>query len=120
MQPQNYELTAAEIKLILYLLSKIDEDNQTTIPKQTEMSDEINITVRKISEGLSRLKQAKIIIKSEEAKTYFINPSFFYTGGAQVLVDKQKYFDHQCKDKPESYTPTADDAALKRQLCDLP
>ena len=52
-----------------YLLSKIAEDNQATIPKQTEISDEINISVRKISDVLSRLKQAKILIKSKEAKT---------------------------------------------------
>ena len=116
----NFGLTSSDFRLMFYLLSKIDEDNQATIPKQTEISDEINISVRKISEGLSRLKQAKIIIKSEEAKTYFINPSFFYTGGDQVLEDKQKYFDEHCEDKPESYTPTADEAELKRQFGDLP
>ena len=74
---KNFGLTSLDFRLMFYLISKIDEDNQANIPKQTEISDEINISVRKISEGLSRLKQAKIIIKSEEANTYFINPSFF-------------------------------------------
>ena len=115
----NFGLTSSDFRLMFYLLSKIDADNQATIPKQTEISDKINISVRKISVGLSRLKQAKIIIKSEEAKTNFINPSFFYTGGAQVIEDKQKYFDEHCEAKPESYTPTADDAELKRQFGDL-
>ena len=104
----------------ILMLSKIDEDNQATIPKRTEISDEINMSVRKMSGGLSRLEQAKIIIKAEEGKTYLINPSCFYAGGAQVLEDKQKDFDEHCEEKPESYTPAADEAELKRQFGDLP
>ena len=60
-----------------YLLSKIDEDNLATLPKQKDISTEINISVRKISEGLRRLHEAKIIVKSGKPKTYFINPAFF-------------------------------------------
>ena len=86
---------------MIYLLSQIDEDNQATIPKQTEISDEINISFRKISEGLSPIKQAKIIIKSEETKNYFINPSSFYTGVAQVLKDKKKNFDEHYEKNQE-------------------
>ena len=43
----NFGLTSSDFRLMFYLLSKIDEDNKATVPKQTEISDEINISVRK-------------------------------------------------------------------------
>ena len=43
-----------------------------------------------------------------------------YTGGAKVLEYKHKYCYEQGKDKPESFTPTSEEAELKRQFGDLP
>ena len=73
----DFSLTSSDFRLLFYLLSKIDEDNLATLPKQKDISTEINISVRKISEGLRRLHEAKIIVKSGKPKTYFINPAFF-------------------------------------------
>ena len=72
----DFSLTSSDFRLLFYLLSKIDEDNLATLPKQKDISTEINISVRKISEGLRRLHEAKIIVKSGKPKTYFINPAF--------------------------------------------
>lgn len=112
----SFGLTSSDFRLLFYLLSKIDEDNRATIPKQKEISMEINLSIRKISEGLRRLQEAKIIAKSDESKTYFINPTFFYTGGAQVLDAKQEDFDSNINPSPETYTPTADAAEMEREL----
>ena len=73
----DFSLTSSDFRLLFYLLSKIDEDNLATLPKQKDISTEINISVRKISEGLRRLHEAKIIVKSCKPKTYFFNPAFF-------------------------------------------
>ena len=112
----SFGLTSSDFRLLFYLLSKIDEDNRATIPKQKEISMEINLSIRKISEGLRRLQEAKIIVKSDESKTYFINPAFFYTGGAQVLDAKQEDFDSYINPSPETYTPTANAAEMEREL----
>lgn len=115
----DFSLTASDFRLLFYLLSKIDEDNRATLPKQKDISTEINISVRKISEGLRRLHEAKIIVKSDEPKTYFINPAFFYTGGAQVLEPKQEDFYNRFNPQVETYTPIANAAEQERQLEDL-
>ncbi|MTB65221.1 hypothetical protein GGG87_09460 [Streptococcus sp. zg-86] len=112
----NFELTSSDFRLLFYLLSKIDEDNRATIPKQKDISAEINISIRKISEGLRRLREAKIIVKTDESKSYFINPAFFYTGGALFLDAKQEDFDSNFNPSPQSYTPTADNAEIRRNL----
>lgn len=112
----DFQLTSSDFRLLFYLLSKLDEDNRATIPKQQDISDEINISIRKISEGLRRLREAKIIVKTDEAKTYFINPTFFYTGGAQVLDPKQQDFDNNFNPSPQTYTPIADAAEMERQF----
>lgn len=104
----DFGLTSSDFRLLFYLLSKIDEDNRATIQKQEDISKEINISVRKISEGLKRLKNAKIIVKTKEAKTYFINPAFFYAGGHEALNLKQDDFDKYFSSKPETYTPKVD------------
>ena len=54
----DFSLTSSDFRLLFYLLSKIDEDNLATLPKQKDISTEINISVRKISEGLRRLHEA--------------------------------------------------------------
>jgi DNA-binding MarR family transcriptional regulator len=112
-----FSLTASDFRLLFYLLSRIDENNRARVPKQSEISNEINISIRKISEGLGRLKKANIILnhKDDDSKTYFINPAFFYTGGASVIEPKQRDFNNQLNPTPATYTPTADAAEMERE-----
>ncbi|QCQ04793.1 hypothetical protein FAX13_09270 [Ligilactobacillus animalis] len=116
----DFKLTSSDFRLLFYLLSKIDEDNRATIPTQKIISDEINISVRKISEGLRRLREAKIIVKTVEARTYFINPTFFYTGGGQVLLPKQEDFDCYFSPRPNSYTPKVEANKISEHLGKTP
>lgn len=101
------KLTSSDFRVLFYALSKIDNENRATLPKQTVISEEINISVRKISEAFRRLRDAKILVKSEEARTYFINPAFFYACGLQKLKLVQDDFDSHFNPKPATYTPTA-------------
>ena len=39
----DFSLTSSDFRLLFYLLSKIDEDNLATLPKQKDISTEINI-----------------------------------------------------------------------------
>lgn len=87
------KLTSSDFRVLFYTLSKIDDENRATLPKQTVISEEINISVRKISEAFRRLRDAKILVKSEEARTYFINPTFFYACGRDSLRPMQDDFD---------------------------
>ena len=53
--------------------------------------------------------------KDDDSKTYFINPAFFYTGGASVIEPKQRDFNNQLNPTPATYTPTADAAEMERE-----
>lgn len=72
----DFQLTTSDFRLLFYILAKINVDNRAVLPKQPEISQEINLSIRKISEGLSKLQSAYIIVKTEETRTYFINPAF--------------------------------------------
>lgn len=108
------KLTSSDFRVLFYTLSKIEDDNKATLPTQTVISEEINISVRKISEAFRRLRDAKILVKSEEVRTYFINPTFFYACGKSRLTHTQKIFDSYFKPKPDTYTPTV--AELRNRL----
>lgn len=101
----DFQLTTSDFRLLFYILAKINVDNRAVLPKQPEISQEINLSIRKISESLSKLQSAYIIVKTEETRTYFINPAFFYAGGHQTLEAKQADFDSHFNPKPETYTP---------------
>ena len=101
------KLTSSDFRVLFYVLSEIDNENRATLPTQTAISKEINISVRKISEAFRRLRDAKILVKSGEARTYFINPAFFYACGRRNVGLVQDDFDSHFS--PASTTDTPND-----------
>lgn len=101
------KLTTSDFRILFYILSKVDFDNRAELPKQAEISKETDISVRKISEAFRRLRDVKILVKSEEARTYFVNPAFFYACGIHKLRHVKDDFNSNFNPRPTTYTPIA-------------
>ena len=87
-------LTGSDFRLLFYLLSNINDDNQVTLDSYENIGNEIGMTKTTIKKSIMNLKANEIIAKDiDEVKTLFINPTFFYAGNHKQLEEKQEFFD---------------------------
>ena len=77
-----------DISVLFFIINKMDYDNKAKLPTQKEIGEEIWLTARRISMAITKLKKFSFIAKLPEAKTYYINPFYFYIGDYRDLHSK--------------------------------
>lgn len=74
-------LTTADLNLLFTILNRLTYSNTSTIPKQKDLTQQLNISQKQVSTSINKLIKNQIIIKlKKQPRTYFINPKYFYLG----------------------------------------
>lgn len=82
-------LQLPDIQVLLYAIKTMDYDNKTKFPKQKDLGNELGITARRISMAVTKLQKLGFFTKvKKEAKTYYVNPFYFYIGDYRDLHHK--------------------------------
>lgn len=77
-----------DISVLFFIINKMDYDNKAKLPTQKEIGKQINLSPRRISMAITKLQKYSFIAKTSEAKTYYINPFYFYIGDYRDLHSK--------------------------------
>ncbi len=81
-------LQLPDIQVLLYAIKAMDYDNKAKFPKQADLGNELGITARRVSMAVTKLQKLGFFTKLKEAKTYYINPFYFYVGDYRDLHHK--------------------------------
>ena len=73
-------LHGTDYKILFYLLSNINYNNNVSSIKQKDMSEELSIHKTTASKSLRKLEELQYIAKFEKYNGYMINPTIFYVG----------------------------------------
>ena len=88
-----HELTTTDFKMLAYMLQKMNYDNFCEISDQNKISQKLGISVRSISTAVSHLKEWKCITRyTRLARTFMLNPNYFYRGGFGPQKNKKRKF----------------------------
>lgn len=91
-------LQMADLRVLHYLLDKMDYNNYAVVPVYQVISNDIGISVRQISQSISKLRARGFIARCKQARTYMINPKYFYVGPMSDNEEKQEEFDELLQD----------------------
>lgn len=81
-------LQLSDIQVLLYTIKTMDYNNKVKLPKQTDLGNELGITARRVSMAVTKLQKLGFFTKLKEAKTYYVNPFYFYEGDYRDLHHK--------------------------------
>lgn len=79
----------------------MDRNNEITLSKYKELSETLSLGERTVSQSVKRLKDLDIISKTCKPKTFMVNPSFFYSGGATAQNELNAIYKRIRKDNIE-------------------
>lgn len=95
------DLTSPDFKFLFYVLNQMDRNNEITLSKYKELGETLSLGERTVSQSVKRLKDLDIISKTSKPKTFMVNPSFFYTGGATAQNELNVIYKRIRKDNLE-------------------
>ncbi len=88
MLARDGELTGKSLKVLLYLLARLDFENFIQVP-QVEIADEMNLHKQAVSNCVSILEKKGILIRGPKlarSSSFRLNPNFGYKGNPSGKV----------------------------------
>ena len=76
------KLTSVELSTLLFLSSKIRQEDNIVYIKQTEISEELTLDKSNLSKAIKKLRELGLIAKVKNG--YMINPNLIYKGKKEM------------------------------------